>query len=143
MLLCCQAWRPSGFWDPKNRRSLVWSGWWTWVLPLVLFAVWLVIGCLTKPEFYNDVVIKEFMSRFDQSLKAYEKQQPIWFYFPHLLHKFAPWSLLALALPIASENVRSKNQDRPRHTLACLLGAWRIALHDLDSLKAGGSDLSR
>lgn len=105
----------AAFWflGPKERRSLVWSGWWTWVLPLVLFAVWLVIGCLTKPEFYNDVVIKEFMSRFDQSLKAYEKQQPIWFYFPHLLHKFAPWSLLALALPIASENVRRRIKTDP------------------------------
>ena len=105
----------AAFWflGPKDRRSLVWSGWWTWLLPLVLFAVWLVIGCLTKPEFYNDVVIREFMSRFDQSLKAHEKQQPIWFYFPHLLHKFAPWSLLALALPIASENVRRRIKTDP------------------------------
>jgi hypothetical protein len=53
------------------------------------------------------------MSRFDQSLKAYEKQQPVWFYFPHLLHKFAPWSLLALALPIVSGNVRRKIKSDP------------------------------
>ena len=88
------------FWflGPKDRRLLVWSGWWTWLLPLALFLSWLLIGCSTNPEFYNDVVVREFMSRFDQSLKAYEKQQPIWFYFPHLLHKFAPWSLLALSL---------------------------------------------
>ena len=61
-----------------------------------------------NPEFYNDVVVNEFMSRFDQSLKAHEKQQPIWFCFPHLLHKFAPWSLLSLALPIISENVKAQ-----------------------------------
>jgi 4-amino-4-deoxy-L-arabinose transferase-like glycosyltransferase len=101
------------FLGPKDRRALVWSGWWTWLLPLALFTAWLLIGCSTKPEFYNDVVIKEFMSRFDQSLKAHEKQQPIWFYFPHLIHKFAPWSLLALALPIVSENVRRKIASEP------------------------------
>lgn len=103
------------FWllGPRDRRTLVWSGWWTWILPLALFAGWLVIGCSTSPEFYDDVVVKEFMSRFDQSLKAHERQQPIWFYFPHLLHKFAPWSLLSLALPLASENVRRKVASDP------------------------------
>ncbi|HET9522915.1 MAG TPA: hypothetical protein VFO90_01715 [Terrimicrobiaceae bacterium] len=101
------------FLGPKDRRRLVWSGWWTWLLPLALFVAWLVIGCSTKPEFYDDVVIREFMSRFDQTLKAHERQQPIWFYFPHLIHKFAPWSLLALALPIASENVRRRIKSDP------------------------------
>jgi 4-amino-4-deoxy-L-arabinose transferase-like glycosyltransferase len=101
------------FFGPRDRRALVWSGWWTWVLPLAFFGTWLVIGCVTRPEFYNDVVISEFMSRFDQSLKAYEKRQPIWFYLPHLLHKFAPWSLLAIALPIASENVRKRLKANP------------------------------
>jgi 4-amino-4-deoxy-L-arabinose transferase-like glycosyltransferase len=101
------------FVGPKSCRALLWSGWWTWIVPLAIFCTWLVIGCLTKPEFYHDVVISEFMSRFDQSLKAYEKQQPIWFYFPHLLHKFAPWSLLVLALPIASENVRRHLKSNP------------------------------
>jgi 4-amino-4-deoxy-L-arabinose transferase-like glycosyltransferase len=105
----------AAFWflGPKDRRRLVWSGWWTWLLPLALFLSWLLIGCSTNPEFYNDVVVREFMSRFDQSLKAYEKQQPVWFYFPHLLHKFAPWSLLALALPIVSGNVRRKIKSDP------------------------------
>ena len=51
--------------------------------------------------------------RPEPSLKAYEKQQPVWFYFPHLLHKFAPWSLLALALPIVSGNVRRKIKSDP------------------------------
>jgi 4-amino-4-deoxy-L-arabinose transferase-like glycosyltransferase len=110
------------FWflGTREQRGLVWSGWWTWLVPLALFCTWLVIGCLTRPEFYHDVVITEFMSRFDQSLKAHEKQQPIWFYFPHLLHKFAPWSLLLLALPIASENVRRKIVSDPATIwLAC------------------------
>ena len=100
-------------WSEGSPPSLVWSGWWTWLLPLALFVAWLVIGCSTKPEFYDDVVIREFMSRFDQTLKAHERQQPIWFYFPHLIHKFAPWSLLALALPIASENVRRRIKSDP------------------------------
>ncbi len=100
----------AAFWylGPKDRRALIWSGWWTWLVPLALFATWVAIGCATNPEFYNDVIVREFMSRFDQSLKAHERQQPIWFYFPHVIHKFAPWSLLAIALPIASANVRKK-----------------------------------
>ena len=115
----------AAFWflGHRDRRALVWSGWWTWIVPLALFCIWLLIGCLTRPEFYNDVIIREFMSRFDQSLKAYEKQQPIWFYFPHLLHKFAPWSLLVLALPIASENVRRHIRANPG---AIWLACWAL-----------------
>jgi len=96
------------FWflAPKDRRHLVWSGWWTWVAPLAIFAMWLAIGCATHKEFYDDIVVREFFSRFDHSLKSDEKQQWIGFYFPHVLHKFAPWSVLLLALPILSGNVR-------------------------------------
>lgn len=101
------------FLGPKGRRHLVWSGWWTWVVPLALFALWLGIGIATRKEFYHDIVVTEFFSRFDQSLKPDERQQPIWFYLPHLLHKFAPWSLLLLALPILSQNVRRALRQRP------------------------------
>jgi 4-amino-4-deoxy-L-arabinose transferase-like glycosyltransferase len=113
------------FWllAPRDRRSLVWSGWWTWLLPLILFLTWLAIGCATRPEFYEDVVVREFASRFDQSLKAHEKRQPIWFYFPHLLHKFAPWSLLALGLPIISGNVRNRIKSDPA---VLWLACWAI-----------------
>ena len=135
----------AAFWylGPKDRRALIWSGWWTWLVPLALFATWLAIGCATNPEFYNDVVVREFMSRFDQSLKAHERQQPIWFYFPHVVHKFAPWSLLAIALPIASANVRKKiTSDPGTMWLACwALGG--LLCHDFCAVEARRPDLSR
>ena len=112
-------------------------------MPLALFATWLAIGCATNPEFYNDVVVREFMSRFDQSLKAHERQQPIWFYFPHLIHKFAPWSLLAIALADCLRKCAAKNNLRSGHDLAGLLGAWRLALYDLCAVQARRPDLSR
>lgn len=108
------------FLAPRERRGFVWSGWWTWVLPLAVFAAWGACGLLTNREFYNDVVVREFFSRFDQSLKSHERQQPVLFYFPHLLHKFLPWSLLAVALPVFSKNVREAVRRRPELLwLAC------------------------
>ncbi len=101
------------FLAPKGRKALVWSGWWTWVLPLAVFVIWGVNGLVNNREFYEDVVVREFFSRFDQSLKSHERQQPLWFYFPHLLHKFLPWSLLLIALPVASQNVRKAIRERP------------------------------
>ena len=98
---------------PRGERGRVWGGWWTWVLPLAVFVVWGVHGLMTNREFYNDVVVREFFSRFDQSLKAHERQQPVWFYFPHLIHKFLPWSLLVMALPLASRNVRTAIRRDP------------------------------
>lgn len=113
------------FWflSPRDRRALVWSGWWTWVIPLFIFVAWLGYGLFSNQQFYNDVVVNEFFSRFDQSLKSHEKQQPIWFYFPHLIHKFAPWSLLLIALPVFSKNVRSAVRQRPE---VLWLACWAI-----------------
>lgn len=108
---------------PRGKRHLVWSGWWTWMLPLGVFVAWGVNGLLTNQEFYNDVVVREFFSRFDQSLKSNERQQPIWFYFPHVLHKFLPWSLFLLALPLFSQNVRNALRREPA---VLWLAAWAV-----------------
>lgn len=102
-----------GLLGPKPLRGQIWSGWATWAIPLGLFLAWAVVGLVTRPDFYQEVVVNEFFSRFDQSLKAHERQQPFWFYFPHLIHKFLPWSLLALALPLFSRTVRRAVRQRP------------------------------
>jgi len=92
---------------PAGQKNHVWSGWWTWVLPLAVFLCWGVAGLVTREEFYQQIVVEEFLSRFDQDLKSHERKQPLWFYFPHLLHKLLPWSALLLALPLFSRNVRT------------------------------------
>ena len=47
--------------------------------------------------------MREFVGRFGETI---HRPQPLLFYLPHLLHKFAPWSVLMIA--IALVNLRSR-----------------------------------
>jgi len=97
----------------RKNRALAWSGWWTWLVPFALFLAWLGVGLAANRPFYDDVVDHEFFSRFQEGARDDERPQPIWFYFPHLLHKFAPWSVLLLAIVICFPQVRRRLRDRP------------------------------
>ena len=81
----------------KNRAPSAWSGAWPWVLSLALFLAWAIGGIVNQEGFYESVVVREFAGRFTETI---HKPQPVYFYFPHLLHKFAPWSVLLIALAI-------------------------------------------
>jgi 4-amino-4-deoxy-L-arabinose transferase-like glycosyltransferase len=81
----------------KRSGANAWCGWWPWMASLALFSVWVICGIKFVPGFYEQVVVKEFLGRFSQTV---HRSQPILFYLPHLLHKFAPWSVLILALGI-------------------------------------------
>ncbi len=48
--------------------------------------------------------MREFVSRFGETI---HRPQPFLFYLPHLLHKFAPWSVLMIG--IAAVGLRSRN----------------------------------
>ena len=48
--------------------------------------------------------MREFVGRFGETI---HRPQPLYFYFPHLLHKFAPWSVLMIG--IAAVGLRSRN----------------------------------
>ncbi len=74
-----------------------WSGWWPWILSLAVFLAWAGGGILSQEGFYESVVVREFAGRFTETV---HKPQPLYFYFPHLLHKFAPWSVLLAGLTI-------------------------------------------
>jgi 4-amino-4-deoxy-L-arabinose transferase-like glycosyltransferase len=82
----------------------VWPGWWPWVASFVIFLAWVVGGIRSQPGFYHEVVIREFIGRFGETI---HRPQPLLFYLPHLLHKFAPWSVLMIA--IALVDLRSRN----------------------------------
>ncbi len=97
----------------RERRGLAWSGAWTWLVPLALFLAWGAAFLLTHPAFYHDVVEREFFSRFEIAGRSDERPQPLWFYFPHLLHKFAPWSALLVALPVCFPAIRRDLRSRP------------------------------
>jgi hypothetical protein len=83
--------------DTARRLQSAWSGWWPWVASLAVFLLWVSGGILFQPGFFNEVVMREFLGRFGETI---HRPQPLYFYLPHLLHKFAPWSILLIAIAI-------------------------------------------
>ncbi len=100
-------------WQLLRRRSgapSAWCGWWPWLLSLALFLAWAIGGIVRQPGFYETVVLKEFAGRFTETV---HRPQPFYFYLPHLLHKFAPWSLLLLGFGVIFWRERRARQMRP------------------------------
>ena len=85
-------------WWRKSQGTPAWCGWWPWVTSLAIFLLWVTGGILFQPGFFNEVVIREFAARFAETV---HRPQPLYFYLPHVLHKFAPWSVLMIVLAIA------------------------------------------
>jgi 4-amino-4-deoxy-L-arabinose transferase-like glycosyltransferase len=81
-----------------------WPGWWPWVASLAIFLAWVTGGIRFQPGFYEEVVMREFVGRFGETI---HRPQPLLFYLPHLLHKFAPWSVLMIAIAVL--DLRSRN----------------------------------
>ena len=81
----------------------VWLGWWPWIVSLAIFLVWVAGGIRFQPGFYQEVVMREFLGRFGEAI---HRPQPLYFYFPHLLHKFAPWSVVMIAIAILDLHLR-------------------------------------
>jgi hypothetical protein len=66
-------------------------------------------GIMRVPDFTEHVVIREFAGRFGEGT---HRAQPLYFYFPHLLHRFAPWSILLILLPfLGARKQRRKIRD--------------------------------
>jgi 4-amino-4-deoxy-L-arabinose transferase-like glycosyltransferase len=95
--------RPPGV--PRTGRLLpgAWFGWWPWLASLGVFLLWVTGGILSQPGFFDEVVMREFIGRFGETI---HRPQPLYFYLPHLLHKFAPWSVLIIAVAIAELHSR-------------------------------------
>src|SRR4029077_10645650 len=92
--------------SPRTPRRLqsAWPGWWPWVASLAIFLIWVGAGIRFQRGFYEEVVMREFVGRFGETI---HRPQPLLFYLPHLLHKFAPWSVLMIG--IAAVVLRSRN----------------------------------
>lgn len=67
-----------------------------WLASFLIFIIWVAGGIHLVPEFLEHVVVREFAGRFSEET---HRSQPLYFYVPHLIHRFAPWSLLLLLLP--------------------------------------------
>src|ERR1700682_1742516 len=106
----------------KRSGANAWCGWWPWIASLALFSVWVLCGIKFVPGFYEQVVMKEFLGRFSQTV---HRPESVLFYLPHLLHKFAPWSVLILALGVLSfRQTRSGTRNLFRQTTPDIL--WLI-----------------
>jgi 4-amino-4-deoxy-L-arabinose transferase-like glycosyltransferase len=86
-------------WRRRKTKAAgsAWPGWMPWLLSLVVFVLWTVGGILFVPEFTEHVVLREFAGRFSGEV---HRAQPIYYYLPHLLGRFAPWSLLLILLAL-------------------------------------------
>src|SRR5438093_799343 len=89
--------------DTARRLQIGWSGWWPWIASLGVFLLWVIGGILFTPGFFDQVVMREFVARFGETI---HRPQPLYFYLPHLLHKFAPWSLLMVAIALVDLHSR-------------------------------------
>jgi len=87
--------RPPG--APKTNSGSAWPGWWPWLVSLAIFLVWVAGGIRFQPGFYDEVVMREFVGRFGETI---HRPQPLLFYLPHLLQKFAPWSVLMIGITL-------------------------------------------
>jgi 4-amino-4-deoxy-L-arabinose transferase-like glycosyltransferase len=94
--------RPPG--APKTNSGSAWPGWWAWVASLAIFLIWVAGGIRFQPGFYEEVVMREFVGRFGETI---HRPQPLLFYLPHLVHKFAPWSVLMVAITVFDLRSRS------------------------------------
>jgi hypothetical protein len=81
----------------SEKGGTAWCGWWPWIASLGVFLLWVGGGIAWVPQFYEQVVLREFAGRFGETV---HRPQPFYFYLPHLLHKFAPWSVLMICLTV-------------------------------------------
>jgi 4-amino-4-deoxy-L-arabinose transferase-like glycosyltransferase len=84
------------------RSASAWP-WWPWVASLAVFLLWVTGGILFQPGFFNEVVMREFVGRFGETI---HRPQPLYFYLPHVLHKFAPWSVLIIGIALVDLHSR-------------------------------------
>jgi 4-amino-4-deoxy-L-arabinose transferase-like glycosyltransferase len=74
-----------------------WTGWWPWIASLAVFLLWVTGGILFQSGFFDEVVMREFVGRFGETI---HRPQPLYFYLPHVLHKFAPWSVVIIGIAL-------------------------------------------
>ena len=87
------------WWRRKSNAVSAWSGWWPWLASLGVFLLWVIGGILFVPGFFDQVIVREFIGRFGETT---HRAQPLYFYLPQLLHKFAPWSVLMILIAFLS-----------------------------------------
>ncbi len=88
------------------------AGWWTWLVPLAAFGFWVGYGIATNPQFYEEVVTKEFLGRFTVGEHARHHNFLPGYYTLNLLVRSLPWGLLLIAFAW-TKNVRAAMRTDP------------------------------
>src|SRR5881296_3877124 len=88
---------PKAFGAARRPSQGAWPGWWPWIASLAVCPGVVIGGILFTPGFFDQVLIREFVARFGETI---HRPQPLYFYLPHLLHKFAPWSVLIMGIAV-------------------------------------------
>jgi 4-amino-4-deoxy-L-arabinose transferase-like glycosyltransferase len=123
------------WWRRKSEAISAWCGWLPWIGSFAVFVVWLVGGMVFQPGFFDRVVMREFVSEAVLSASItnvggpVHHVQPVYFYLPHLVHKFVPWSVLMVALAIVnlhSQNWRLRSILREMSPEAFWLLCWSM-----------------
>ena len=96
-------------WEIDRR---VWPGWWPWLIPLAIFGAWVGLGCATDKDFYDQVVVKEFLGRFTVGEGARHHNFPPGFYTLGILGRTLPWTLLLCCI-LGHRAVRSATRIDP------------------------------
>jgi hypothetical protein len=96
-------WRHGRARPPGAPRPSAWPAWWPWVASLAVFLLWVIGGIIFQSGFFDEVVMREFVARFGETI---HRPQPLYFYLPHLLHKFTPWSVLMIAIVLVELHSR-------------------------------------
>jgi 4-amino-4-deoxy-L-arabinose transferase-like glycosyltransferase len=124
-------------WRRRKRGDAVptaWAGWLPWLLSFLVFLLWVAGGILFVPEFTEHVVLREFVGRFSDNV---HRPQPFYFYLPHLLARFAPWSLLLIGFAFLAWRKRNEGstESRPGMTPETFwLVAWSLGALAIMSL---------
>lgn len=81
----------------RHEKNNAWPGFLPLLIPILLLVAALGWACWHYPDFYEQIVVGEMAVAF-QSTGAGDENQPFFYYMVHLLHKWAPWSLLLILL---------------------------------------------
>jgi 4-amino-4-deoxy-L-arabinose transferase-like glycosyltransferase len=111
-------------WRKTEAAGAAWSGWLPWLASFLVFLIWVAGGVLFVPEFSEHVVVREFAGRFSEEM---HRPQPFYFYMVHLLHRFAPWSLLLIFLPLVGARKGSLGSTELRPTRLSPETFWLLA----------------
>src|SRR4029450_6336284 len=75
-------WRYGRARSPGAPLFRTWFDWWPWIASLAVFLLWVTGGILFQPGFFDEVVMREFLGRFGETI---HRAQPLYFYLPHLV----------------------------------------------------------